>query len=176
MESVVIGAIERAHGVQGLVRARPTGPTLPTLGTGDLVRVTETSGRVRELTIASLSAAGPHMLVGFTGITGRDDAELLQGAQLSVDAGRLPAASEPDEFYVRDLVGCTVWIAGVAIGSVRDVINRPANDVFEVVDADGAVRLLPFSRDAVRAIDPAARRIELRDGLIDLPADSAGDG
>lgn len=175
MEPVVIGAISRAHGVQGLVRARPTGPTLATLAAGDVVQVTEPSGRVRDLTIASLSAAGGYMLLGFAEITGRDDAESVQGARIAVDAARLPAASEPDEFYVRDLIGCTVWIAGTAVGAVREVINRPANDVLEVEDAEGAVLLLPFSRDAVRVIDPEARRIELREGLIDLPSEPPGE-
>ena len=85
----------------------------------------------------------------------------------SVDASRLPQGQDPGEFYVRDLVGCTVTIGGAQIGTVGDVINRPANDVLDVVEPDGQRRLLPFTRDAVVRIDVAARHIELRDDLID---------
>ena len=96
---------------------------------------------------------------------------------ISIDAARLPDAVTPDEFYVRDLLGASVVVDGRAIGTVRDVINRPANDVLDVVGAEGASVLLPFTRDAVIAIDLAARRIELRAGLIDpLAGPDAGGG
>ncbi len=169
MEPVVIGVVLRAHGIHGLVRARATGPTLPDLPLGTHVRVGDPSGGLRELRIESRSGTGDQTLIGFAGIRTREAAEQLTGAELSVDAALLPPAVEPGEFYVRDLVGCSTWIGGLPCGRVRDVINRPANDVLEVVDDLGSVKLLPFSRDAVVSVDLAARRIDLREGLIDIP-------
>jgi 16S rRNA processing protein RimM len=173
MDPVIIGTIQRAHGVHGMVRTRATGPTLATLVPGDEVRVTSTDGTTRVLTVLARSGEGDHLLFALSGIASREDAEALRGARLSVDAERLPPA-EPDEFYVRDLIGAAVWVGEVPLGEVRDIINRPANDVLEVAGPHGEMRLLPFSRDAVRAIDPAARRIELREGLIDLPGGDDG--
>ena len=168
MEPVIIGVVLRAHGTHGLVRTRATGPTLPELPIGTHVRVGDPSGELRELRIESRSGTGDQTLIGFGGIGTREAAEQLTGAELSVDAALLPPAAEPGEFYVRDLVGCSTWIGGLPCGHVRDVINRPANDVLEVVNDLGEVQLLPFSRDAVVSVDLAARRIDLREGLIDF--------
>jgi 16S rRNA processing protein RimM len=168
MEPVVIGVVLRAHGIHGVVRTRPTGPTLPELPLGTPVRVAERSGAVRECRIEFRSGNGDQMLIGLAGIATREAAEQLQGAELSVDATLLPPAGGAGEFYVRDLVGCSVRIGGVPCGRVSDVINRPANDVLEVVDDAGGLQLLPFSRDAVVSVDLEARRIDLRQGLIDI--------
>ena len=166
-EEVVIGVVLRAHGVHGLVRARATGPTLAGLHTGEPVAVIGRDGRPRRLEVTSLAPAGDTVLLGFEGVATREEADALRGGTIAVEAGRLPEANVPGEFYVRDVVGCTVVLGDVAIGTVRDVINRPANDVLEVVGPGGRIQLLPFTLDAVVGIDMPARRITLRGGLID---------
>lgn len=165
----------RAHGVHGVVRARATGHTLAGVMPGEQMIVTDRDGRTQRLALVSQAPAGDGVLLSLDGVVTREDAEALQGATISVDASRLPEAGDPGEFYVRDLVGCRVAVGGREIGAVRDVINRPANDVLEVVGADGVSVLLPFTRDAVIGIDMSARRIELRTGLIDAdaPTDAA---
>jgi 16S rRNA processing protein RimM len=167
--------VVRAHGVLGLVRARATGPTLAGLRSGEHVIVTDREGRAHRLALASHAAAGGTVLLGFEGVVSREDADVLRGGTISVDASRLPQMGDPGEFYVRDLVGCAVVMDGYGIGTVRDVINRPANDVLEVVDEDGGTQLLPFTRDAVIGIDMPARRIELRAGLVDRQTASGTD-
>ncbi len=165
--------VQRAHGVHGLVRARPTGPTLGELTSGEPVELTDRDGRTRRLVLSSASSAGDAVLLGFEGIANREDADALRGGTIAVGAARLPEAGEAGEFYVRELVGCAVTVGGRPIGAVRDVINRPANDVLEVQGDDGQVQLLPFTHDAVVAVDVAERRIELRAGLIDATATDA---
>jgi 16S rRNA processing protein RimM len=176
-EAVIIGVVTRAHGLHGMVRARATGPTLARLAAGEHVTVTDRDGRIHDLALVSQAPAGADLLIGFDAVADRADADALRGGTISIDAARLPDAVTPDEFYVRDLLGASVVVDGRAIGMVRDVINRPANDVLDVVGAEGASVLLPFTRDAVIAIDLAARRIELRAGLIDpLAGSDAGGG
>lgn len=166
-QAVVIGVVLRSHGVQGVVRARATGPTLGELRCGEPIELSDRDGRSRRLVLASLAPAGDTVLLSFEGIATREDADALRGGTILVDASRLPQGQDPGEFYVRDLVGCTVTIGGAQVGTVGDVINRPANDVLDVVEPDGQRRLLPFTHDAVVRIDVAARHIELRDDLID---------
>ncbi len=168
MEPVVIGVVLRAHGIHGQVRARATGPTLSELPLGTEVRVSERSGVVHQVRVDSRSGTSDQAVIGFGGVTTREAAEQLTGAEISVDAALLPPVAEPDEFYVRDLVGCAVQVGTTPCGHVREVINRPANDVLEVVDEAGGVLLLPFSRDAVVSVDLAARHITLREGLVDV--------
>jgi 16S rRNA processing protein RimM len=174
-EAVVIGVVQRAHGIHGLVRARPTGPTLTELTAGEPVELTDRDGRTRRLVLSSAAPAGDAVLLGFEGIVNREDADALRGGTIAVGPARLPQAGAAGEFYVRELVGCAVTVGGRPIGAVRDVINRPANDVLEVQGDDGQVHLLPFTRDAVVAVDLAERRIELRTGLIDPTGTDAGD-
>jgi 16S rRNA processing protein RimM len=171
-EAVIIGVVVRAHGVHGVVRARATGPTLAGVAAGEQAIVTGRDGRTSRLMVASHAPAGDTFLLSFEGVVTREDAEVLRGATISVDISRLPDPHEPGEFYVRDLVGCSVVIGGREIGTVREVINRPANDVLDIAVPGGASELLPFTCDAVVGVDMSARRIELRVGLIDT--DSTG--
>lgn len=166
-DAVVIGVVVRAHGIHGLVRARATGPTLASLASGERVTLTDRDGRSRSLELVSQSAAGLEQLVEFAELTSREQADALRGATITVEVSRLPQGHDADEFYVRDLVGCVVWMGETEVGAVREVINRPANDVLAVAGASGDV-LLPFTRDAVLGVDLTARRIEVRGDLIDL--------
>ena len=58
---------------------------------------------------------------------------------------RWSALPEPEEdaFFVFDLVGCAVSCESRPVGVVREVWERPANDVL-VLDADGRELLVPF--------------------------------
>lgn len=161
---VVIGEVLRAHGVRGAMRVRPTGATLDDLRPGEVVMLVPREGPARPLTVVAVSA-GPILTV--EGVDDRDAADALRGARLEVPESRLPAPGAPDEFYVRDLVGCAVLLDGVEVGTVAEVHTRPANDVLEVHRAAGDPLLLPFTHDAVREVDLAGRRIVVRADIVD---------
>ena len=77
--------------------------------------------------------------------------------------------SEPDEFFDRQLVGLTVLSAdGAAVGTVREVLHLPAQDVLQV-DADGEERLIPFVSALVPVVDLEAGHVQLADvaGLLE---------
>jgi ribosomal 30S subunit maturation factor RimM len=59
-----------------------------------------------------------------------------------------------------------VEAGGRALGTVREVIPGPANDVLEVDGGEGPV-LVPFTADAVIKLDRAGRRLALRPDLLD---------
>ncbi len=180
MTDVVVGEIGRPHGVRGAVRVRPTGSTLSTRAGGEPVVARLPSGGTRTLTLESLSGEGTSLIARFAESSTRDDAEALRGALLLVAEESLPATAA-DEFYVRDLVGCRVSVAGIDRGEVVAVHPFPANDVLEVRPAGGGAPLLvPFTHDAVIRLELDARLIEVRTGLLDADAadsaaDSAGD-
>jgi 16S rRNA processing protein RimM len=98
-------------------------------------------------------------IVRLAGVESRDAAEALRGAVLELEAAALPEP-EPEAFYVFDLVGCQAFSGGARLGVVRDVLDRPANDVL-VVDLGGDELLVPFTRDAVPAVDIEGRRVEI---------------
>jgi 16S rRNA processing protein RimM len=176
-DTVIIGSVVRAHGIHGRLRVRATGPTLGGLGIGERVTLVDRDARTRECELLACDEAGIEMLVTFAEIQSREDADQLRGATLHVTVDRLPTPQETDDFYVRDLIGVHVWMGETNIGTVRDVLNRPANDVLEIAPSAGGAILIPFTHDAVRKVDLAAGTIQIRKGLIDMPdpPNAAGD-
>jgi 16S rRNA processing protein RimM len=163
---VVIGQVLRPHGVTGAVRARATGPTLEALALGTEVEVGPPDGPRRRLALETRASAPPGLILRFAGVATREDAKLLAGQPIQARAALMPPLDDPDTLYVRELVGFAVAAGGRELGTVRSVIPGPANDVLEVA-GDGPPVLVPFTADAVVAIDRAGRRIALRPDLLD---------
>jgi 16S rRNA processing protein RimM len=168
-EAVVIGRIGRPHGIRGAVHARASGRTLAEIAVGEPLEVRPGGGPPRILILASRAGMDDAPILTFDGVTSREEAAALTGAELAVPPERVPPIDDPDTFLVRDLVGCRVLIGDRPIGEVREVISGPANDDLEVAPpaaADGAPLLIPFTADAVVDLDVAGRRIVVRPGLL----------
>jgi 16S rRNA processing protein RimM len=163
---VVIGQVLRPHGVRGAVRAKATGPTLEALALGTEVEVGPADGPRRRLALETRAAAPPGLILHFAGVDTREDAKALAGQPIHAPEALLPALDDPDTLYVRELLGFSVALGERELGTVRSVIPGPANDSLEVA-GDGAPVLVPFTADAVVAIDRAGRRIALRPDLLD---------
>lgn len=96
----------------------------------------------------------------------RLDVSLERGTPLEVSRSELPPL-DADAYYVFDLVGLSVEEeGGRALGTVADVLPRPANDVLEL---DTGVAL-PLVDDCVRQVDLERRRIVVAPGFADPEA------
>jgi 16S rRNA processing protein RimM len=97
-------------------------------------------------------------LVKLASIETPEAAAELRGAELYIaqeDAAPLP----PGRYYLHQIIGLPVWTTtGERYGEVRDVLSRPANDVY-VVQHEGREVLMPAISDVVKAIDLDAGRI-----------------
>ena len=163
---MVIGRIGRPHGIHGTVHARASGLTLATLRPGEEVEVRLRGGGTRRLVLASRAGLPDQPLLGFEGVASREEAALLVGGEIAVDDGRVERPDDPDTFFVQELVGCSVMVGDCVLGTVKEVLAAPANDVLEV-ETDSQVLLVPFTADAVTGLDVTGRRIELRPDLFD---------
>lgn len=162
---MVIGRLGRPRGVRGEIDARPSGATLATIAPGEVVEVRPRQGAPRRLTVAGRGGSPGRLALAFEGVVTRDQAAALTGSDLAVPADRVAVPEDPDTFLVADLIGCAVLVGDRPLGEVRDVIAAPANDVLQVATADGPV-LVPFTADAVTALDVAGRRIVIRPDLL----------
>ena len=99
-------------------------------------------------------------ILRLAGRAGREAAEALRGAQLSVPLERAPAL-EPGEFWAHDLEGCAVYDGERHVGEVRRMLPLPSCEALEVARADGDIVLVPMVSDAIRAIDVGGKRIEV---------------
>lgn len=95
-------------------------------------------------------------------VVDRSGAEVLRGARLFVSRASFPAA-DANEFYWVDLVGLDVVNrAGVALGTVVDLLDTGAHSVLRVedkTDAKVVERLIPFVGAYVDAVDLPGKRV-----------------
>jgi 16S rRNA processing protein RimM len=108
-----------------------------------------------------LAEAKGGLIAAAPGIEDRDAAEALRGLRLYVPRERLPATEE-DEFYHEDLVGLAARAPdGTPLGRVIAVHNHGAGDILELELEPGRTELVPFTRDAVPAVDLTAGTVDV---------------
>lgn len=147
------GRVGRPHGLDGSFHV--TYPRAALLEQGRAVLV---EGR-REL-IVRRAGTDQRPIVRLESCCTRDDAERLRGAELLVPRAEAPPLGE-DEWWPEELEGCQVVDGERAVGVVRRLRALPSCEVLEVARDDGGELLVPLIRDAVRAVDVQARRIDV---------------
>jgi 16S rRNA processing protein RimM len=151
---IVAGRVGRPHGLDGSFHV--TGARGELLGLGATVRV----GDSASCEVVRRAGTDARPILRLAGCEGRDAAEALRGAELLVARAGVPPLAQ-DEFYAEQLEGCRVHDGEVAVGVVRRLLALPSCEALEVEREGGGELLVPLVRDAVRAVDPAQRRIEV---------------
>jgi 16S rRNA processing protein RimM len=154
-----LGAVGRPHSLDGSFRVDGAVDWHP-YAKGSRILV----GGV-EQTIAARSGDDLRPILRLAGIDSRTAIEALRGKPLEVPTELVPEPEE-DAFWVFDLVGCRVTSEGRELGLVREVLERPANDVLVVTVEGGDDLLVPFTRDAVPEVDVPGRRLSIRPDLL----------
>jgi 16S rRNA processing protein RimM len=108
--------------------------------------------------IERLAGTTDKPIVRLAGCTAREHAEALRGLELEVVR---EDSLEEGEFWASDLAGCLVVDGGREVGVVERMIALPSCEALEVGDL-----LIPMVRDAIRAIDVTARRIDVDMGFV----------
>lgn len=163
---LAIGRIIRAHGLRGEVSAVVLTDFPERFETTEWVYL----GDEFEATPYRLESYRWHkqnVLLTLTGVTDRTQAEGLRGQYVQVpieEAVPLPEGA----YYHYQLVGLQVKdTAGEALGTIKDIMETGANDVY-VVDNGGQELLLPAIPDVIKSIDIAngVMIVQVIDGLI----------
>ena len=155
---VVVGAVGRAHGLDGFAHLVGHGGAVP-LEPGTLVQVGE-----RDAVVTGRKGTAERPLVRFDIADTREAVDELRGADVSVAAGTLPVTDD-DEFFHVDLLGCTVVCERRTVGVVQSIHEYPANDVLELDTGE----MVPFVDDVVVAVDIPARTLQLAAGFLAEP-------
>ena len=163
-----VGQVTGAFGVTGAVKVTPLTDFMDRFDPGASL-VLDGSPRVVEWSRESR----PGLVVKLRGIENRTLAELHRGRYLEVpDEGMRPL--EEGRFYHRQVIGLTVVTgSGARLGTVAEVLERPANDVW--VSRDGSIEhLIPATKDAVLEVDLAGGKVVVADWLLNV--EDARDG
>ena len=157
MEKILIGKIVNAVGLKGEVRVYNYSDRIDIYEDTQAIYVGDVLMPVR-----SVRQQKNMVVLGFEGIDDRDAAERAKGSLLYVTEDDLPELPE-GEYYVRDIIGMEAVLEdGSHLGTVTDVIQNTAQDVFEVETDEGKQVLIPKVPDFVLDIDLPGRKVTLR--------------
>jgi 16S rRNA processing protein RimM len=164
-EYLVVGFLRRPHGVKGEILMDVHTDFPERLKTDLTVFVGE---RYQPMVIAGrrLHAAG--LLVRFRGIKSPEEAGLYRNTWVYVPAANRPELPE-GEYYHHQLIGLNVVTdEDHDLGTLMDILETGANDVYVVRAADGSEVLLPAIPPVILDVKLADRqmRVHLLDGLI----------
>ena len=164
-----VGIITSTHGVRGEVKVYPT--------TDDPRRfrrlkevVLDTGKEKMNLEIEGVKFFKQFVILKFKGLDNINDIEKYRQKSLYVtrkNAVRL----QRDEYFIADLIGLKVQDEdGKELGTVKDVIETGANDVYEVEMADGKSLLLPAIKQCILNLDVenGTMQVHVLEGLLDL--------
>ena len=164
-----VGIITSTHGVRGEVKVYPT--------TDDPRRfrrlkevVLDTGKEKMNLEIEGVKFFNQFVILKFKGLDNINDIEKYRQKSLYVtrkNAVRL----QRDEYFIADLIGLKVQDEdGKELGTVKDVIETGANDVYEVEMADGKSLLLPAIKQCILNVDVenGTMQVHVLEGLLDL--------
>jgi 16S rRNA processing protein RimM len=111
------------------------------------------------VTILKSREAQGYVYVMFKGYVDRGSVDRFRHAMLQVPEDLLPQLGE-GEFYRFQLAGLTVVDPqGTVLGTLEEVIETGANDVYRIRTAAGEDVLLPARNDVILSIDLASKRM-----------------
>lgn len=163
-----VGVISSTHGVRGEVKVFPT--------TDDPARfkklkkvILDTEKGHMELEISGVKFFKNQVILKFKGYDNINDIEPYKGMDLLVSRADAVPLEENENFIV-DLIDMTVVTdEGVTLGTLVDVLETGANDVYVVETPDKKEILLPAIRDCILDVDVEAKRmvVHVLEGLLD---------
>ena len=162
-----VGVISSTHGLRGEVKVFPTTDDAARFQT--LKNVVLDTGREKlDLEIQSVRFFKQFVIVKFKGIDNINDIEMYKQRELWVPREEAQELDE-DEYYIADLIGMDVVLEdGSHFGTLKDVMETGANDVYVVKDENGKEVLLPAIKECILDVDVEknSMTIHLMKGLI----------
>lgn len=164
-----VGVITSTHGIRGEVKI------FPTTDDPERFRVLKEAlidtGKDRlPVQIEQVKFFKNMVILKFKDLDSINDVELYRGKDLLVD--RVHAVPlEEGENYIADLIGLTVVTdEGVSFGTVKDIMQTGANDVYVIQGNDGREYLFPSTKECILDVrlEEGTVLVHILDGLLDL--------
>lgn len=166
-ELLQIGVISSTHGIRGEVKVFPT--TDDPARFKKLKKVFLDTGKEKLLLeVQGVKFFKQLVIVKFKGIDDINEIEKYRGRSLLVDrehAVRL----EKNEYFIADMIGMDVYTEdGKRLGTLSDVMQTGANDVYVVDSEEHGEVLIPAIRQCILDVETKKRRmtVHLLEGLV----------
>lgn len=165
MEKVLIGKIVNAVGLKGEVKVYNYSGSPEIYATAEAVYVDDELMEVENLRLQKNM-----VILKLAGIEDRNAAEAAKNREIFVTEDDLPELEE-GEYYIRDLIGMEVALEdGSHLGTMTDVIQNSAQDIFQLRTDEGKNVLIPRVPEFILDINTDERKITVRliEGMLDL--------
>ena len=163
-----VGVISSTHGIRGEVKVYPT--TDDPERFLDLDEVILDTGREHKiLEIEGVKFFKNQVILKFKGYDNINDIEKYLKKDLLVDREHAEELGE-NENFIADLIDMEVVTdEGKVLGTLTDVIETGANDVYAVKTPEGKEILLPAIRDCILDVNVDEKRmtVHVMEGLLD---------
>ena len=127
----------------------------------------------KEQIVLEVTSARPQknlVILKFKGIDNINDVEKYRKKSLYVTRENAVKLKK-DEYFIADLIGMKVSTdEGEELGTLSDVMQTGANDVYVISMTDGEEVLIPAIRDCIRDVDVEQGQmcVHLLPGLLDI--------
>lgn len=147
-----VGVITTTHGVRGEVKVFPTTDEPERFLELEYVLL-DTGRELKRLDIRNVKFFKNLVILKFEGIDNINDIEMYKGRDLWIPREEGQELGE-DEYYIADLLGLTVLLEdGSIFGTLKDVMETGANDVYVVTTKEGKEVLLPAIKECILNVD-----------------------
>jgi 16S rRNA processing protein RimM len=163
---VQVGFVFRPHGMEGELKIDPGATDDPArFEELPVVFLGAQPHRVTRHAVASVryqqTKRGTTVILGVEGIEDRDDAEAVSKFKVFVTEEALELGE--DELFAHDLVGWEVVTEeGTVLGTVANLMEMPAQDLFVVRTSDDEEKMVPAVEDFILALDEEEERVVVR--------------
>ncbi|MDO4325521.1 MAG: ribosome maturation factor RimM [bacterium] len=166
-EFLRVGVISSTHGIKGEVKVYPTTDDVERFL--DLKEVwLDTRREKLPLTVTGVKFFKNLVILKFKEFNDINEIEKYKGCDLLVDREHAVPLEE-GEYFIADLLGLTVVTEdGEVFGTLDDVMQTGANDVYVVMTTDGKEVLLPVIPECVLDVNLEEGKItvHIMDGLL----------
>lgn len=169
MEDILrVGVITTTHGIRGEVKVFPTTDNPKRFKKLKMVLL-DTGKERRKMEVESCRFQKNLVILKFKGIDNINDVEQYKKCDLYVSRKNAVKLA-PNENFIVDLIGLQVVLEdGTPFGTLTDVMQTGANDVYVVTTEEGKEVLLPAIPQCILDVnlDTEMVKVHLMKGLVD---------
>ncbi|MCI7813872.1 MAG: ribosome maturation factor RimM [Lachnospiraceae bacterium] len=151
-EMFQVGVISATHGLKGEVKVFPT--------TDDVQRfkklkevMLDTGKELKKLEVEHVKFFKQFVIMKFRGYDDISDVEKWRKRPLKVYRDQAVPLKK-DEYYIADLIDMEVYLEDETLfGTLKDVLQTGANDVYVIETLQGQEVLLPAIKECIRGVD-----------------------
>ncbi len=164
-----IGVITSTHGLRGEVKVFPTTDDAKRFGDCDEV-ILDTKKEKMTIHVEKVRYFKNMVIVKFREFNDINEVETFRKCDILVTRENAVPLEE-GEFFICDIIGAEVLEEdGTSIGTVKDVMETGANNVFVITTPEGKEVLFPSIPECIKKVDVENKQVvaHIMPGLMDL--------